>query len=42
LTSTGGGGRRIGVPLIGTGPLAGPLIGGGPRTYGAGGVGTGA
>jgi hypothetical protein len=38
LTRTGGGGRSTGDPLIGKGPLAIPLIGGGPRIYGTGGV----
>ena len=38
LTRTGGGGRSTGDPLIGKGPLAVPLIGGGPRIYGTGGV----
>lgn len=38
LTRTGGGGRSTGDPLIGKGPLAVPLIVGGPRIYGTGGV----
>ena len=38
LTRTEVGGRITGDPLIGKGPLAVPLIGGGPRIYGTGGV----
>jgi hypothetical protein len=36
LVRTGSGGLIIGAPLIGTGPLAGPLIAGGPRIKGVG------